>query len=172
MSASEGLRGRFLRPKAALCLSLLACSESEIQTAFVPAYCLVLRRRITRYTVPAGKTTERVKGAFWAIGRSPAGRLYRAMFRRGTLPPQLHTLTLHDRNKPPYRLVVDRHGPGIYNAEGKVVKRIKLRNWTYTRPKLWQRPKELRPARRRAPKPRPAARPARPPARRKPAPAP
>lgn len=139
-----------------------------IRTAFVPAHCLTLRQRIKRYTVPAGKTTEDVNGALWPIGRSPRGRLYRVMFRRGTLPPQLHTMALPDHQKPPFRLVVDRHGPGIYNAEGKVVRRIKLRSWIYVRPPLWRSPDKLGPAGRPPPR-RPAMTggpPRRPPVRR------
>ena len=76
------------------------------------------------------------------------------------MPPQLHTLILADRNKPPYRLVVDKHGPGIYNGEGNVVTRIKVRAWIYTRPPLWKIPEALK-RRRRTPRRRAPMTPAR-----------
>ena len=129
-----------------------------IRTAWVPAYQLVPHRSLRRVTLAEGKGQTKAKAAFWPIGSSPKGRLYRAMFRRGSMPPQLHTLELADRNKPPYRMVVDRHGPGIYNSEGKVVARIKLRPWIYKRPPLWTLPKSLQGRRSRRPRGRPAMR--------------
>ncbi len=119
-----------------------------IRTAWLPAYQLVLHRDLRRMKLAHGAGTTKARGAFWKVGRTAAGHSYRAMFRRGRLPPQLHILTLAQRQKPPYRLVIDKHGPGIYNAEGKVVQRIKLHRWLYKRPPLWRLPKSLRKRRR------------------------
>jgi hypothetical protein len=111
-----------------------------IRTAWLPAYQLVLHRRLRRMKLKEGAGFTKARGAFWKVGRTPGGQAFRVMFRRGSLPPQLHTLVLADLHKPPYRLVIDKHGPGIYNAEGLVVQRIKLRAWTYKRPPLWKLP--------------------------------
>lgn len=115
-----------------------------IRTAWLPAYALVLHAKLRRMKLAEGAGFTKARGAFWEVGRTPKGRAYRAMFRRGRLPPQLHTLVLADRHKPPYRMVIDKHGPGIYNAAGLVVERIKIRRWTYKRPPLWRLPKNLR----------------------------
>ncbi len=139
-----------------------------IRTAWLPAYQLVLHRKLRQMKLTEGTGVTKARGALWPVGRTPKGRVLRAMFRRGRLPPQLHTLVLADRLKPPYRLVIDKHGPGVYNADGKVAQRIKLRPWTYKRPPLWKLPKALRRTRRRPRRPRPRPKPKpRPPARMK-----
>ncbi|MFH2010940.1 MAG: hypothetical protein ABI333_30350 [bacterium] len=138
-----------------------------IRTAWVPAYQLIPHRFLRNMTLPEGRTTTRARGAFWQVGRSAQGQIHQVMFRRGSMPPQLHVVVLDDRDKPPYRLVVDRHGPGIYNGEGNVVRRIKVRPWIYKRPPLWQIPETMKrgspaPRRRAATAPatgRPSARP-------------
>lgn len=128
-----------------------------IRTAWLPAYQLALHRRLRLTKLKEGAGVTKARAAFWKVGRTPGGQAFRAMFRRGSLPPQLHILVLADRHKPPYRLVIDKHGPGIYNAAGKVVQRIKLRRWIYKRPPLWKLPKSLQRKRRRVRRPRPAA---------------
>jgi hypothetical protein len=115
-----------------------------IRTAWLPAYQLVLHRQLRPMKLTEGAGVTKARGAFWKVGRSPGGQVFRAAFRRGRLPPQLHTLVLADRLKPPYRLVIDKHGPGIYNAEKNVVQRIKISRWTYKRPPLWKLPASLR----------------------------
>jgi len=125
-----------------------------IRTAWLPAYQLVLHGRLRRMKLAEGAGFTKARGAFWRVGRTPRGQAFRAMFRRGSLPPQLHTLVLADRHKPPYRLVIDKHGPGIYNTAGLVVERIKLRPWIYNRPPLWKLPKVLERQRQRPRRPR------------------
>ncbi len=97
-----------------------------IRTAWLPAYQLVLHRHLRQMKLTEGAGFTKARGAFWKVGRTPKGQAFRVMFRRGRLPPQLHLLVLADRLKPPYRLVIDKHGPGIYNADKKVVERITL----------------------------------------------
>lgn len=128
-----------------------------IRTAWLPAYQLVLHGQLRRMKLKEGAGLTKARGAFWKVGRTPSGQVFRAMFRRGRLPPQQHTLVLADRHKPPYRLVIDKHGPGIYNVAGLVVERIKLRPWTYKRPPLWKLPKALQRRRRRPRRTRPPA---------------
>ena len=132
-------------PKRTTCLRWFEVLHPVlIRTAWLPAYQLVLHSKLRRMKLAEGAGVTKARGAFWKVGRTPKGEAFRAMFRRGRLPPQLHILVLALRHKPPYRMVIDKHGPGIYNAAGLVVERIKLRRWTYKRPPLWRLPKALR----------------------------
>jgi hypothetical protein len=126
-----------------------------IRAAWLPAYLLALHRDQRRVMVKEGAGATKARAAFWKVGRTATGDAYRAMFRRGSLPPQMHTFVLADHQKPPFRLVVDKHGPGIYNGENLVVQRIQLRPWTYKRPPLWKLPAGFQRAQRRRPRPVP-----------------
>jgi hypothetical protein len=141
-------------PKHTTCLRWFEVLQPVlIRTAWLPAYLLALHRDQRRVKVKEGAGVTKARAAFWKVGRTAAGDAYRAMFRRGSLPPQLHSFVLADRDKPPFRLVVDKHGPGIYNGENLVVQRIKLRPWTYKRPPLWKLPAGFQRSKRRRPPP-------------------
>lgn len=114
-----------------------------IRTAWIPAHLVVRQRDLSTMELAEGTGRTKARGGMWRIGRCAAGDHYALVFRRGSLPPQRLTVTLPARMAPPFRLAVDKHGPGIYNSEGKVVHRPTLGPWTYQRPPLWQIPSHL-----------------------------
>ncbi len=116
----------------------------RIRSAWVPAHQLRLHRDRKRYEVAEGDGTTRATGSLWRIGRDADGVRFAVALRRGTLPPQRFTVTLDAAQAPPFRLVVDRHGPGVYNQAGRVVARIELGAWQYEWPPLWRRPERLK----------------------------
>lgn len=126
----------------------------------VPASLVVLHRDRQRVTL-AGGDGAAIQAALWEVGRQQDVQHLQVMFRRGTLPPQVHHVALAEKDRPPFRLVVDRSGPALHSAAGNVVLRLTLRPWEYVRPPLWQRPAGLerprpRPAGRERPRPGPA----------------
>jgi hypothetical protein len=121
-----------------------ALHPTLIQTIWIPSNIAVRKNDMKSLELAEGQGRTKARGALWPIGRSSSGALYGLVFRRGALPPQRFTVILPDRQGPPFRLVADRHGPGIYNSEGKVVHRISLGPWIYKRPPLWQLPEHLK----------------------------
>ena len=76
-----------------------------------------------------------------AIGESPGGIIYHAVFRTGAFAPILKRLVVSKRFPKPHKLVHDKVGFAIYEGKGRVVKRLTVKPPPPRLSPLWKKKK-------------------------------